>query len=79
MGCRVDAGAKVDIQIEDEEESITLVLLRTFPALPPWNTTPLWRPLEDHHRHRRSPVITKILVCLFSMIFVYCCLDVVGR
>ena len=25
------------------------------------------------------PVITKILVCLFSMIFIYCCLDVVGR
>jgi hypothetical protein len=26
-----------------------------------------------------SPVIAKILVCLFSMIFIYCCLDVVGR
>jgi hypothetical protein len=25
------------------------------------------------------PVIAKILVCLFSMIFIYCCLDVVGR
>ena len=25
------------------------------------------------------PVITKILVILFSMIFIYCCLDVVGR
>jgi hypothetical protein len=25
------------------------------------------------------PVITKILVCLSSMIFIYCCLDVVGR
>jgi hypothetical protein len=25
------------------------------------------------------PVIAEILVCLFSMIFIYCCLDVVGR
>jgi hypothetical protein len=25
------------------------------------------------------PVIAQILVCLFSMIFIYCCLDVVGR
>jgi hypothetical protein len=25
------------------------------------------------------PVIAKILVCLSSMIFIYCCLDVVGR
>jgi hypothetical protein len=25
------------------------------------------------------PVIAKILVCFFSMIFIYCCLDVVGR
>jgi hypothetical protein len=24
-------------------------------------------------------VIAKILVCFFSMIFIYCCLDVVGR
>ena len=36
-------------------------------------------PLKIIAAIEHPPVITKILVCLSSMIFIYCCLDVVGR